>query len=115
MKKILKSKSGVVIESAILFLIVIFVLCYMIIVFNQKGYDNGQYESERAIGKVKIDQIGEDFLTYRGDLNLEYENYTYEVTDSTLTVWHENNQYDAVLYVELEGDNVVAWRYSQPD
>ncbi len=71
--KILKSKRGVAIENAILFIIVIFMLCALLssitlIAHYQFKIDNTVLEND-----VDLDQIGEDFIAFI-EYNAEPEN-----------------------------------------
>lgn len=124
LKQILKSKSGMALENAILFMLIIFSLCALLTSLTLIGHYQLKIEKTVLLHDVEIDQIGEDFIaglkgsgeTFNKD---GYENYTCEVDGNILTVWHKDDESKSVvLYVEAEFDgdkvSVVKWRYSSP-
>ena len=121
MKKILKSKSGIAIETALLFMIVVFSLCALITSLAVIGRHQTRLENKTLISEVEIDQIGEDFLAYLRDNTVDYTNEKYDCTltgtgnVSTLTVTKKNST-DTVLYIEAEIDGetvtLLRWRYN---
>ena len=120
MKNILKSKRGFALESAILFMVITFTLCFLLTSLTMIGHYQVKIDSMMLLDDVEIDQIGEDYLASLGagePFEKTYENYVYEVnvTENTLTVWHKDNLKTAVLYVDAEiadGEAVrlTAWR-----
>lgn len=114
LKQILKSKKGIAIENAILFMILIFTFCTLITFLTSFGQYQARLEKITLMNKVALEQIGEDFLA--GDtaetLNTKYDNYTCEVTENTLTV--TNRSGTVVLYVVKDGKKILQWRYSSP-
>ena len=115
--KILKSKKGIVLENALLFMMIIFALCFLVASFALIGHYQGDIENSTIMHRVEVDRIGEDFL--RGELVGEGESgyYSFEVNDGTLRVWHKNDpEKTVVLYVEKDGEgNPIVWRYSEPE
>ena len=129
--KILKSKRGVAIENAILFMILLFSLCALLTTLTLLGNYRLKLENNALIRDVEIDQIGEDYIfslkngnggiaTFLNDY-ASHETYTCEADEGTLTVWRktDENKAMAVLYVEAEvaADgkvNVTCWEYDKP-
>lgn len=121
LKKIFKSKRGVAIENAILFMIVIFFLCALITSLTLLGFHEVKLEKALLLRDVEIDQIGEDFLASveaEQAFNKTYDKYAYDIINGNiLKVWRKNDPNKTVLYVEAELTvdnklNVKAWRYS---
>lgn len=116
-KQILKSRQGIAIENAVVFMLVIFLLCALITSLTTLGNYQTKIENLTLQQKAEIDQIGEDYIasvkephTFDKDA---YENYTCTVTDNTLTVSRDNK---LVLCVEHENDGTIItkWCYSNP-
>ena len=109
--KILKDKRGVAIETALLFMMIIFFLCLTLMFITIQGHNESEREIEALEKRVEIDRIGEDFLAGRTDFS--DENYDCELDGNTLTVKYKGSD-NVVLYVEKDGYKVVRWQYSQP-
>ncbi|MBR4032606.1 MAG: hypothetical protein IKJ07_07735 [Clostridia bacterium] len=113
---ILKSKKGIALENAILFMMVIFSLCFLIASFTLIGHHQGEIEGIKLEQRVELDQIGEDFLKdpagFTDDPDDQYScSVTTEDTDNVLTVTIGGN---VVLYVRLNSTgNPIVWRYSE--
>lgn len=123
LKQILKSKRGMALENAILFMLIIFSLCALLTSLTLIGHYQVKIEKLTLLNDVEIEQIGEDYLASieAGEAFTQtYEDYAYEVEGNALTVWRKNDESKlAVLYVEAEltADeelNVKVWRYSLP-
>ena len=113
----INNKRGMALESAIVFMLIVFMLCSLILTLTVIGHRQREIENTLLLQKVELDGIGEDFLA--GELG-DYEKYEYLVSGDTLTVWHKNDtSKTAVLYVEVERDgadvSILSWRYSQAD
>ncbi len=107
--KMLKSKKGIAIENAIIFLIVIFMFCALLTSLTMYGHYHIKLNNILLLNRVTIEQIGEDFLA---DELETYENYNYEVKDNVLIVKSGEN---VILYVKKDDDGkLLTWRYSQP-
>ena len=113
-KQILKSKKGIALENAILFMVIVFSFCALLTSLPLYGLSLTKLEKSTLDNRVALEQIGEDFLA--GDtaetLNTNYENYTCEVADNTLTV--KNTDGTVVLYIVKDGKTIIQWRYSSP-
>jgi hypothetical protein len=123
MKQILKSKRGIALESAVLFMLIIFSLCALLTSLSLIGHYQLKIEKTVLLNDVEIDQIGEDYLASlksgEEKFTESYENYEYKVDGNALTVWRKNDREGVeVLYVEAEVNgeqvDVLKWRYSTP-
>ena len=122
LKRILKNKRGIALENAILFMLLIFVLCALLISMALIGNYQVKIENMTLLRDVQIEQIGEDYLSHvaaEESFDELYEDYAYSVEGNALTVWRSTDSTKtAVLYVEAEladGElNVICWRYSLP-
>lgn len=122
LKRVLKNKRGIALENAIVFMLLIFVLCALLISMALIGNYQVKIENMTLLRDVQIDQIGEDYLAcVRAGESFDelYEDYAYSVEGNALTVWRStDNTKAAVLYVEAEladGEvDVICWRYSLP-
>ena len=132
MMRILKSKKGIALENAILFLMVIFSLCFLIASFTLIGHYQGEIEKVQLAQRVELDQIGEDFLKDPDGFTDKSEKYSCYPTTVVETIDDVEVKYgvlrveigrdsEVVLYVKVEldsegkpkGDPIV-WRYSEP-
>lgn len=123
LKQVLKDRRGIALENAILFMIIIFSLCALLTSLTLIGHYQVKIEKTSLLMRVELDQIGEDYLASlrsNEELTETYENYAYEVSGDTLTVWRKNDEEKTVvLFVEAEltADEQVSvrlWRYSLP-
>lgn len=119
--RILKSKRGMAIETAIAFMLVIFMLCALLTSLTLIGHYQTKIEKITFLRSVEIDQIGEDYLAgaQKADFTPENfkpenENYDCTATENTLTVWRKSDETKkTVLYVQIDNNgSVICWRYS---
>lgn len=131
LKKILKSRRGVALENALLFMLVIFSLCALLTSLTLIGHFQTRINKLTLENEIALEQIGENFLFVVASndefTETEYENYiarpvsTINENTKAMAVWHKNdNEFSAaVLYVEaqvVEGKvEVLCWRYSLPE
>ena len=129
----LKDRRGIAIETALLFMMVIFSLCALITTVAIIGRRQTKFENNMLVYKVEVDQIGEDFIyciennKNIKDLEAKYSAYTLDVIDDnnivTLTVTKKANS-SVALFVEAQKTEVsaeggapettvkvIAWRY----
>lgn len=112
-KQILKSRQGIAIENAVVFMLVIFLLCALITSLTTLGNYQTKIENLTLQQKAEIDQIGEDYIA--GEINGDgsSEKYTWETGENTLTV--KNKDSKVVLYIEHKNDGTITkWCYSNP-
>lgn len=123
LRQMLKSKRGMALENAILFMLIIFTLCALLTSLTLLGHYQVKIEKMTLQQDIEIEQIGEDYLASvkaKTPFEQTYANYAYEVSGNALTVWRKTDENKkAVLYVEAEltADeelNVNVWRYSLP-
>lgn len=121
LKRILTDKSGIAVENAVLFMLLIFMLCTLLASLTLTGHYQTIIEKNDFLRNNELDQIGEDFLAgikTEEALTNNYEEYEYEISGNSLTVWRKDDaDKEVVLYVEAEldlhGDLIVRkWRYS---
>lgn len=116
LKKVLKSKSGIALENAILLMLMTFMFCSLLIGLALVGHYQVRLENVSLLKDTQVDQIGEDFLA--GELDTAYENYAYSTSknERALTVWQSNDKSKKVLlYVEVdENGQLERWLYSSP-
>lgn len=129
--KILKSRRGVALENAILFMILLFSLCALLTTLTVIGHNRLKLENNAQLRNAEIDQIGEDYIysLKSGDDSLSkyIGKYYYEIIEennvSALTVWGGTDKEtdSVILYIEAEktvdgnGNETVSikqWRYS---
>jgi len=119
---IFKSKRGLAIENAILFMLVIFSLCALLMSLSLLGHYQAKIEQNALLRRVQIDQIGEDYiaaLSAQTSFAATYADYDYTVSGNALTVWYkEDETRTAVLYIEAERTaqevRIDVWRYTPP-
>ena len=129
--KILKSRRGVALENAILFMILLFSLCALLTTLTVIGHNRLKLENNAQLRNAEIDQIGEDYIySLKSDddsLSKYKGKYYYEIIEennvSALTVWGGTDKEtdSVILYIEAEktvdgnGNETVSikqWRYS---
>lgn len=128
LKKILKSKSGVALENALLFMLVIFSLCALLTSLTLVGFFQTRINQLTIQNEVELEEIGEDFIAVvaakQEFTGREYDNYIAEPVASAdteaMVVWNKNDTEHkaAALYVEAVLENgtvkILYWRYSLP-
>ncbi|MBQ2944983.1 MAG: hypothetical protein IJD95_00265 [Clostridia bacterium] len=119
--KTLKSKRGVAIENAVIFMLLIFLFCELLLGLALVAHKQLKVDSLLLLNEVKIEQVGEDYLASikaKTEFTQIYEDYAYEVNGKTLRVWNNSDETKTViLYVEAELDysdqlKITSWRYS---
>ncbi len=128
--KILKSRSGIAIENAIAFMLIIFLLCALLSSLMLFGMYQNKLDKVKLTMRTELDQIGEDFLSSLSSVtavefkptNDSYKSATLPDNDvKILKVYKaddENNE-TVLLYVEvqIDGSNYTLkrWCYCNPD
>lgn len=129
--RILKDKKGIALENAILFMLVIFSLCFLIASLTLTGHYQTKIDDILLDQKVELDQIGEHYLKYskiqgekakfedylaeerEAGKEINVERYTYYIENNALTV---KNGEKVALYVKLDTDgSIISWCYSDPN
>lgn len=122
MKKFKLGNKGISIESAILFMLVIFMFCSLITSYTvyrsyQVKIDKLQIES-----KIELDNIGEQFVLLKSgkitQANLGNYRYLESMNNGIITcsIFNNNNYNKELLYIELKIDNknnvqILKWCY----
>lgn len=116
-------RKGIAMESAILFMVVIFSLCTLLLSVSLIGRTQTRIDKNLALSQVGQEQMGENFLIalQNGEPPATYETEKYACTTATtpegrytLTVRLKDTN-ATVLYVEAakEGDTVRVHRWSK--
>ncbi len=78
MKKIFKSRRGIAVLTAVLFMLITFSFCALLTMMALSGNSQTKIESIRLTQSAALDQIGEDFLHFGTTKSVtEYETATY--------------------------------------
>ena len=120
--RILKSKRGIAIENAVLFILIIFSLCALLATVALTQHYQTKIDKIRLEQEIELEQIGEDFIASlaAGELfDNNYEDYVCIVGPGTLTVTAKSGD-SVLLYVKAERQaggevNVLAWKPSLPE
>ena len=124
LNKLLKSKRGIALENAILFMLVIFSLCALLTSLTLIGHFQTRINKLTLENEVDLEQIGEDFLANPAlfDYDKDYENYTCIPVGSenyAMAVYSKSDTEfkSALLYIEVakEGGEILHWCYSLPE
>lgn len=125
LNKLLKSKRGIALENAILFMLVIFSLCALLTSLTLIGHFQTNINKLTLENEIKLEQIGEDFLAspQSFDYNADYGNYACRqvISDTSyaMAVYSKSDTEfkSALLYVEIaqEDGKILHWRYSLPE
>ena len=124
MKRILKSKRGMAIESAIMFMLVTFMLGMLLTGLSMTMHLRTQLNDKTIENELILEQIGDNFVHNFGDEEefktveafqayTEGKGYTAEINNEKTTLTLKNKYTRVVLYIEKDGGTVVAWRYSE--
>ena len=118
MKRILKSKRGMAIESAIMFMLVTFMLGMLLTGLSMTMHLRTQLNDKTIENELILEQIGEKFVHNFGDEEefktyVAGKGYTAEINNEKTTLTLKNKYTRVVLYIEKDGGKVVAWRYSE--
>ena len=122
MKKLLKSKRGMAIESAILFMIIVFSFGFLLTGVAMTAHLRVKLNDSLLTREMEIEQIGENFVSMSEtdfQTYLAGKNYTAtlgensETNNQTFTLTRNNS---VVLYIEYTEENsqknVKVWKYT---
>lgn len=115
LNKILKNKQGVAIETAVLFMIVVFFLCTLVTSIALIGSQQIRIDKMLLAQDVEIDQIGEDFLSYVVNAEAEesfsdYISRKYNSVEERLNLY---NKYQAIC--ETNGNTISVYAKSDTE
>lgn len=115
---ILKSKRGIALESAILFMVMVFSFCFLLTSLALFGHYSVKLQQIKAEIDVEIEQIGEDFVYSRlngEDFGVSDEiNDKYEISTTETTLKITTKKGTDLLYVVVENGNITQWVTSPP-
>ena len=116
MKRILKNKRGMALESAIMFMLLIFTLGMLMTGTSMIMHLRVRLNDKTIQREITIEQIGEQFV-YAGTVPEDLGNYVAEINqeNNTLTILKLKKGEKVVLYIEKNGSTVLQWRYSEPE
>lgn len=122
MKKLLKNKRGMAIESAILFMLIVFMFGFLLTGVAMVSHLRVKVNDTLLNREMEIEQIGEDFVrmnetdekSFNEHIKANFSgNYTAAIAtndNKTLTLTRNDS---VVLYIELDSEkNVKVWKYS---
>lgn len=124
--KLLRNRRGVALESALLFLIVLFSLCSLLMTVAVVGRYQVKIENTAIVNRAALDQVGEDFvlgnITAGGTKTVEIDDreltlyYTVtsdgESTHQILKVWYgSSSDGDPALTVTVGENKIQSWVY----
>ncbi len=118
MKNILKSRRGVMIEGAILFVVVIFIFSILLTSVVMTAHSRANLSYTLMKERLALEQIGEYFVidtaesdTFEAALNAT----SYERADTADNILHlKTASGKTVLYIELDtSGNPLSWRYGE--
>ena len=118
MRRILKDKRGMALESAILFMLVVATLATLLAGAVMISHLRVRLNGKNVENEILIEEIGEKFRYIQSQDGLgDLGEYTSEVefTDfenKTLTLKKGET---VVLYIKIENDRVIKWQYSKPN
>lgn len=122
MKKLLKSKRGMAIESAILFMLIVFMFGFLLTGVAMVSHLRVKVNDTLLKREMEIEQIGENFVYMDKDAFDQYlkdKNYTVslgennETNHKTFTLKRNDSVVLYIEYIELDSQkNVKVWKYS---
>ena len=118
MKRILKNKRGIAMESALLFMTVVTCLCMLLTTGMALLHTSVKTDVKQYQNRLALDQIGEYFVAGEtAKMNALSAEKGYAVTlgnkdeNDTLTLAKGDK---VILYIEKSGTQAIVWRYSVP-
>lgn len=117
LKSIIKSKRGIAIESAVIMLLTVFLLCALITAFcvYARNFDMRRIKSLEA--DAEVDTIGERFIADPAQFEYSGEKYVaYSANDGdiyTLTVTDISGTHKLTVKYDISRKKVVLWTHIQ--
>ena len=117
MKKLLKDKRGIAMESAVMFMLVVFMFGLLLTGIAMTSHLQVKVNDTLLERELEIEQIGEYFVRMDAQTCTNYiesckTTYEYDIDDNTLTLTRNNK---VVLYVEVDRTNnnaIKVWKYT---
>ncbi len=119
MKKLLKNKRGMAIESAILFMLIVFMFGFLLTGVAMVSHLRVKVNDTLLKREMEIEQIGENFVRMNeqqfedmiGSFNGKY-NYTANFTDDKNKTLTLKNNTATLLHITIEDGKITSWIYS---
>ncbi len=115
MKHIIKSRLGIALESAILFMLTLSALSILLITVVLSAQYAATASDRQTAARLELDQLGEYFVSGMNETELQSktDKYTCDIDDvnNTLTLTRSGK---VALYIKLDGQEVIKWQYSAP-
>lgn len=124
MKKFKLTNKGMSIESAVVFMIVIFMFCSIITSLTLYSSYQAKTQNIYLERKIELDQIGESYVAYmrskdsNTSFSINNSKYLIDIdtgTDNTLKVYYasDTEKSNPILSIQLDDDkNIIKWNYS---
>ncbi len=113
MRRILRSKRGVAIEGAILFVVVLMTFSILMTTVVMTAHSRANLAERQMNDRLALEQIGEYFIS--GTLNdSDFADYYRVATDANTLHLKKSESGRTVLYIEKLGNVATVWRYSPP-
>ena len=112
--KLLKNKRGAAMESAILFMAVVFSLCLLLTTVISTSHLQVRVSKKQRARRLEIEQIGQYYVANPTVFELsEEEKLKYEIEKTNTSLKLKTKNESVVLYIELDSDKkVITWKYS---
>ena len=130
MRKILKSKKGIAIEGAILFMLVIMTVSILLLSVVMSAHADVRIGKNEMENRLKLEELGDAFVATQISNESDHASVlaalsnmasgisggsTVTLSDDGNTLTVENKNEKTILYIEKSGTQVITWRYSAPD
>jgi len=124
MRRILRDKRGLAMESALIFMTVVMCLSMLLTTGIAFVHTRVKTDSKQYQNRLVLDQIGEYFVANEGQLVQiifdQYENaYVPTITmnnENKILALTKQGSDKIILYIEKDSaNNVIQWRYSAPE
>ena len=115
MKRILKNKRGVAMESAVFFMLVMFMFGFLLTAVAMTAHLRVKVNNTIITREMEIEQIGENFVSmgeseFIDSLNAKYTaDAVYDGNNKTLTLKRNTS---TVLKITVENGNITSWKYT---
>ena len=113
MKKILRSRRGVAIEAAILFVVVLMTFSILLTTVVMTAHSRAGLAERQMNDRIALEQIGECFVN-GGLVEGDYADYYRVPTDDNILHLKKSEFGKTVLYIVKSGTAATTWRYSAP-
>jgi hypothetical protein len=113
MKKLLKNKRGMALETAIMFMLVAFTLGFLLTGVVMTSHLRVRLNAKTIENEIAIEQIGQNFVDGALTESGEVDGYTAVINDEKTVLTLTNKKGERVLKIEKNGSTIVQWKYSK--